>query len=91
MSKKTFQFDAIGKKFEVKCAMPEKDHITNCPIVKMYRAGIDTEVSTSVSDLNKISVRLVESATADTVKTMFNLGHSMCKSCQHHGTPGKKR
>ena len=91
MPKKTFQFDAINKKFEVKCNMPGKDYSVACPVIKVYRAGIGTVLSTSAHDFDKTYVHLAEAASVETVKIMFDIGQSMCNCCSFNEVRGKTK
>ncbi len=91
MSKKTFQFDAIGKNFKVNCSIPENEHSAKCPVVHIYRMGIDTKIIHPENDPSKISIKLAEVATTDNVKTMFDIGRCMCTNCQFNSSVGKKR
>lgn len=89
MLKKKFQFDAIDKKFEVLCNMDKERFSVACPVIKTYQSGIGTELSTSSSDLDKTFVRLADAATVETVKTMFDVGQSICKCCRFNESKAK--
>ncbi len=89
MPNKTFQFDAISKKFVVKCNMPEKEYDAGCPVVRVYRAGIDTKVITPANEPDKIAVRLAEAASVETVNIMFDIGKCMCTNCRFNAEKGK--
>lgn len=91
MSKKTFEFNAITKKFEVKCNMPDENHSTECPVVKIYRAGIENKLSSPVNEPNKIHVALAADVTPATAKIMFDIGQSVCNVCRFNETVCKKR
>ncbi len=91
MPKKTFQFDAISKKFIVKCNISEKEHDGDCPVVRVYRAGIGTTVITPAGEPNKIAVRLAEAASVETINAMFDIGKCMCTNCRFNAEKGKIR
>lgn len=82
MSKKIFQFNEINKKFEVLCNMDAGRFSVACPVIKTYQSGIGTELSTSANDLDKTFVRLADTATVETINTMFDVGQSICKCCR---------
>lgn len=89
MSKKTFQFNEINKKFEAQCHMDGKHFGIACPVVKTYSSAIGTELSTSASDFDKTIVRLAEAASVKTINTMFDVGQSICQCCRYNEIKAK--
>ena len=90
MSKKTFCFNAINTHFVAECNMAEAEHSANCPIVNVYRAGIDMKITIPEENPAHIMVQLPES-TPQTANMMLSIGQSVCKCCRFNAEKGKSR
>ena len=84
MSKKTFKFNATTKKFEAECETP----VLECPIVKVYQAGIESNVEVQPND---IFVQFPESLDAGGVATMLHMGQTICNNCRFNAKKIKQR
>lgn len=84
MAKKTFKFNATTQKLEAECETP----VLECPIVKVYQAGIDSNVTVKPND---VFVKFPESLDASVVATMLHMGQTICNNCRFNLKKIKQR
>lgn len=91
MAKMTFRFNPDTGKMEASCVLETGTHLTSCPMVKFYSAGIDTKVVVDVKDPRSISVKLANVADIATARTLRGVGDYFCESCKFNEKNCKHR
>ena len=92
MSKKIkFKFNPDTGMMQATCNLETGTHMVKCPMVRFYKAGIDTKVVVDVKTPDTIAVQFANLADVATAKTLRGVGDYFCKSCAHNEINCKKR
>lgn len=92
MSKKMkFTFNPDTGKMEATCNLDAGSHLTLCPMVKFYDAGIGTKIIVDVKTPDTIAVQFANPSDIATAKNLCGVGEYFCKSCVHNELNCKKR